>query len=112
MNCLRCGRDTKGEQNFCNTCLEKMKDYPVHPRTVIQLPRPRVEEKQPGKKRILSAEEHLEQMKKILRWMISGVVVLLVLIGILTALLVQSYQKEVVPKLPMGRNYSVTEQTE
>ena len=39
MYCLKCGRDTKSEQVFCNDCLAVMDAYPVKPDTAIHLPK-------------------------------------------------------------------------
>jgi len=116
MRCLRCGRESENLQEFCGTCLQSMELYPVNPDTLIQLPRHRTEEtgkKQSAKKRMLSTEEQLEQLKKLQRWLITGSVLLLVLLGLVTALLVKELQETDVPQRPMGRNYTVTaEQTD
>ena len=39
MNCMKCGRETRGEDVFCQDCLTEMKKYPVDPGTVVLLPR-------------------------------------------------------------------------
>ena len=39
MNCMKCGRETRGEDVFCHDCLTEMKKYPVEPGTVVLLPR-------------------------------------------------------------------------
>ncbi len=38
MNCIKCGRDVRGEQVFCDACQEDMEFYPVKPGTPVQLP--------------------------------------------------------------------------
>ena len=39
MNCMKCGRETRGEDVFCQDCLTEMEKYPVDPGTVVLLPR-------------------------------------------------------------------------
>ena len=39
MNCMKCGRETQGEDVFCQDCLVEMQRYPVEPGTVVLLPR-------------------------------------------------------------------------
>ena len=38
MNCLRCGRETRDDHVFCDSCLQSMKKYPVRPGTAVILP--------------------------------------------------------------------------
>ena len=60
MNCIKCGRDTLGENVFCQDCLIEMEKYPVQPGTVVLLPR-RKESTSPKKstKRHTPAPEEL-----------------------------------------------------
>lgn len=39
MNCMKCGRETSGEDVFCRECLTDMAKHPVDPSTVVLLPR-------------------------------------------------------------------------
>ena len=39
MNCIKCGRETSGEDVFCQECLTDMAKHPVDPSTVVLLPR-------------------------------------------------------------------------
>ena len=39
MDCIKCGRETRGEDIFCQDCLTEMAKYPVQPGTVVLLPR-------------------------------------------------------------------------
>jgi hypothetical protein len=36
---MKCGRETRGEDVFCQDCLIEMQKYPVQPGTVVLLPR-------------------------------------------------------------------------
>ena len=38
MQCLRCGRETEGEQVFCFLCESVMVKHPVKPNTVVTIP--------------------------------------------------------------------------
>ena len=38
MNCIKCGRELRGEQVFCRECQENMEHHPVKPGTPVQLP--------------------------------------------------------------------------
>jgi len=69
MNCMKCGRETAGEQAFCEECLEEMRRYPVKPGTVVLLPTRRevhVPKKQ-TKRRTLSPEEQIVILKQRVR---------------------------------------------
>ena len=39
MACIKCGRETRCENIFCDDCLAEMARYPVEPGTVVLLPR-------------------------------------------------------------------------
>lgn len=39
MNCMKCGRETSGENVFCQECLTDMAKHPVDLSTVVLLPR-------------------------------------------------------------------------
>ena len=39
MHCIKCGKETKGSDVFCQDCLLEMQKYPVQPGTVVLLPR-------------------------------------------------------------------------
>ena len=38
MSCIKCGKDTLGQDVFCKECLEVMADYPVKPGTPVLIP--------------------------------------------------------------------------
>ncbi len=66
MGCMKCGRETVNEQAFCPDCVAEMKNYPVRPGTVVQLPRRSAHnspKKQP-KKRTIPPEEQIKILKK------------------------------------------------
>lgn len=73
MNCIKCGRESKENQVFCDLCLEVMEKYPVKPGIAIQLPgkkeappkKVHVKRKQPP-----TPEEQILKLKKRLKRMI------------------------------------------
>ena len=80
MNCLKCGRDTKGEQIFCDLCLDKMDAYPVKSDAPIHLPTrssaPPATKKAAPRKRALSSEELIQQLITTNRRLIRVILVL------------------------------------
>ena len=65
MNCMKCGRETKDDQVFCQDCLRIMQRYPVQPGTVVFLPRRREPVlKKTVKRHVVSAEEQIKMLQK------------------------------------------------
>ena len=65
MNCMKCGRETRGEDVFCQDCLTEMEKYPVDPGTVVLLPRrkdPSV--KKAAKRHTPSPEETIDTLRR------------------------------------------------
>lgn len=84
MYCLRCGRDTGNEQVFCYDCLNKMDKQPVKPGTAVLLPRrtaATVQKKQ-NRRRSLSPEEQVVQLKVTVRTLLALLGTVLVAFGI------------------------------
>ena len=108
MNCMKCGRETDGEQVFCTECLLDMEKYPVKPGTVVQLPR-RVEpssgKKAHSHRRVnLSPEEQVKLLKKRVRLL---TFLLIVTLALAAALLYPALENLLDTEyfLP-GQNYS------
>lgn len=108
MYCMKCGRDIKEGQVFCNSCLEDMKKYPVKPGTAIQLPHKKeapskkvyVKRKQPP-----TAEEQLQKLRKRLKRMIILWLITLILLGAAIYPTVQFFM-DLSLELP-GQNYTI-----
>lgn len=67
MNCMKCGREVENEQVFCEDCLLDMEKYPVAPGTAVHLPLRREgsgTRKQLPRRRKVSLEEQVKQLKK------------------------------------------------
>ena len=115
MTCLKCGRKTDSSQVFCDSCLQAMDDCPVKPGTPVLLPSPKavaVAKKQSRRKRVLPPEEQVLHLRKALRRMYLCVAVLLVVLGMATALLVYEIRQQAAPVI--GQNYTIdtTRQTD
>lgn len=109
MNCMKCGRDIPAEQVFCDSCLEVMEKYPVHPHTAIHLPSKKTQaapKKTSARKRQIPPEEQVLVMKKRCRRLSFTVVVLvLLLIAAATAAFLQLTEDPA--SIPIGRNYTI-----
>lgn len=108
MLCLKCGKETRGEQVFCEDCLQAMQTNPVKPGTVVQLPvrkdKPPVR-KAARKPRVLPPEEQIPQLRKLIRRLAIAVGVLSLLLCIAAAAAVHSYFREDANK-NIGKNYT------
>ena len=105
MYCLKCGKDTKGSQVFCESCLQVMDQHPVKPGTAINLPRRQAQStvKKP-RKRALPLEEQLALLKRRNRrlalWLTLAFLLLALALGALAFLLLQpSAETSVVDQL-------------
>lgn len=108
MNCLKCGKETKENQVFCETCLASMEQYPVKPDAVIHLPHVYTQpeaKKQTVRRRALSPEEQLVQLKKLVRRLLWAVAALVVVLGLTVGMLL--YNIFSAPEAnAIGRNYT------
>ena len=96
MYCMKCGRDAKEGQVFCESCLQIMDQHPVKPDTVVYLPR-RNPASTPKKtrKRVIPPEEQVIALKKRSRKLTLWLVLSLLLLGIsLTVLTLQLLPEE------------------
>lgn len=59
MNCMKCGRETRGEDVFCQDCLTEMEKCPVDPAAVVLLPRRKEATVKKAPKRHTPAPEEL-----------------------------------------------------
>lgn len=79
MNCMKCGRETAGEDVFCQECLLQMEKYPVPPGVVVLLPRRKESSsmKKVTKRYTPSMEEQIAVLRKR-----NAVLILLLLLSI------------------------------
>ena len=91
MTCMKCGREIKDQQVFCDECLGIMDTYPVKPGTPILLPTPPAKNanaQRSSKKRQKQPEEQIRQLKSSLKTMTNLYVLTLLAFLFSTALLV------------------------
>ena len=105
MNCMRCGRDTPGEQCFCEACLLEMESYPVKPGTVVQLPPRRMDvpARKAPRRKVASLEEQVKILKRRLRTIsICLAICVLLLVLAVYCIFHHSARKD----FAIGQNYS------
>ena len=111
MNCIKCGRDLRGEQVFCRECQENMEHYPVKPGTAVQLPahtpRPDVKTKPIRIKKALPAEVRLHKQRVTIRLLILTLIAVL-LAFMATAVLSLHLLDQRDHQNRIGQNYTVT----
>ena len=105
MNCMKCGRETAGEQVFCTECLLEMEKHPVKPGTVVLLPRRRetIQVKKPSKRRSLSTEEQLRSLR---RWVKGLTIALCICITLILAMLYPTIHYLNHDHFEIGQNYN------
>mgnify|MGYP003300484812 CR=1 FL=1 len=106
MACLKCGRETEGQQVFCSDCHQTMNRYPVNPDTVVVLPkRPAIPEEQKAARKQKRPEEQEALLKRMIRWLLITIGVLTTLVCLLAGLLL--YNLTNTPTKPnIGQNYT------
>lgn len=107
MNCTKCGRETKENAVFCGKCLDVMKQYPIKPGTVIQLPQRKAAspKKAVSRRRLLSPEETVVRQRKTIKWLWVALACTLLLLCLSVALLFHLNQEQE-SAATIGQNYS------
>ena len=108
MNCMKCGRETVDDQVFCNLCLADMEKHPVKPGTLVHLPRRRDDtpvKKAHPRRKVLSPEEQVKNLKKQTRRLRIALLVSLLLLGVAGYFSVVHIMENDIGFLP-GQNYS------
>ena len=112
MSCLKCGRETDGEQMFCALCLEEMERYPVNPSTAVRIPRREPEEEpkkiQPKRKPAPSPSEQILRLKKKVGRLRMALAVMLLICGLLCFVVAQAVMELDFQRL-LGQNYTAVE---
>lgn len=108
MYCLKCGKDTKKEQVFCESCLKGMLPYPVKPDAVVNIPHrePAAVKKQTGRKRPQTPEEQVISLRKAVRRLRIAAILLFLLLALAVGLLVQA-KMSAAEKADLGTNYTI-----
>lgn len=108
MYCLKCGKDTTGEQVFCDSCLQAMEAYPVKPGTPVNLPNKKSNtdpKKTSHRKRPMTADEQIANLAKHLRRSRFLGLILAVLLLAASALLLYEVLNPDGPVI--GQNYTI-----
>lgn len=111
MNCLKCGKATDEGQVFCTQCQEKMAKQPVKPGAVIHLTQrevPLTDKKSAAKAREETPTDQLQQLRKLIRWLIATITLLSFLLCAAAGMLIQTFAKESVTPA-IGRNYTTSQ---
>ena len=104
MDCMKCGRETKNEQVFCQDCLRVMQRYPVQSGTVVFLPRRRDPVvKKTVKRHVVSSEEQIKMLRKqlMMLWL-----VLVVCIAAIMLMINPTLHYVLDEHVEIGQNYS------
>ncbi len=108
MSCLKCGKETAGNQVFCDNCLCVMELHPIKPDAKVSLPH-REEAVIPRKstrKRAQSPEEQLTSLHRLVRRLIVALALVSLLFCLCAAALAYTYLSS--KDLPVvGRNYTI-----
>ena len=108
MNCLKCGRETKDDRVFCDSCLETMAKQPVRPGTAVTLPR-RKDSSSPKKSKRHPAMAPQDQIRKLKKQRLGlWISVFLLSLALLGALAAGTYLYFCDAPKP-GQNYEVAE---
>ena len=110
MHCIKCGREIKEDQAFCEKCQEHMAQRPVKPDVVVQLPlrKDPVLKKHTPRKKVRTLEEQILRLKKRNRWL-TAVVCLLTTLSLILAALSFHFLRQLDVKKFLGQNYSTAE---
>ena len=107
MYCMKCGKEIKENQVFCDACLVIMGKYPVKPGVYIQLPqRPASTAGKPvSRKRILSPEEQLQRLRRRVKRLVLALVCCILALGLAVTMLAHTVSQQKA-NAAIGKNYS------
>ena len=110
MNCMKCGRETRDENVFCQDCLLDMEKYPVRPGTVVLLPRRRESSvvKKIQKRHVPTADEQIAFLR---RWVLILSVVLCICIAAIALMINPTMHYILDEHVEIGQNYSTVTPT-
>ena len=110
MHCMKCGREIRETQVFCDSCLAIMSGKPVKPDAVVQLPvRPAPQTKKSApRKRTPTAEEKLGRLRGVVKWMSLAMTCLVLALVVTVSLLLQG-EPVSQPEHGIGQNYNTVD---
>jgi hypothetical protein len=104
MHCIKCGKETKGSDVFCQDCLLIMQTQPVKPGTAVHIP-VRPASKKASRKKVLSPEEQVNKLRKQLRKLSWVFLALILALAVTTASTLYLLHRQGVLE-DLGKNYS------
>jgi len=112
--CMKCGRERKSGQVFCDACLAEMEKYPVKPGVVVLLPNRQNGAPKAAQRRkhpIVSPEEQILRLKQRVKRLTVSLILVIALVLAAGWFVVTQYLDHQEGKLLPGQNYS-SEQTQ
>ena len=109
MYCLKCGKERRENQVFCDSCLESMEQEPVDIRTPVVIPAQPPKQTLAHRRPVINQEEEIKRLHKFNQNLMLVLVLLLTLVIVLAVMVYEKEFWQVVDNL--GRNYSVIEST-
>jgi hypothetical protein len=84
MKCLKCGQEVPAGQDFCESCLADMERHPVKPGTPVIIPkRNKPLPSKRSHKRFQKPEDLIAAQRKLIGWLLTTIIILLLAIGAL-----------------------------
>lgn len=110
MYCMKCGKEIKENQVFCEACLVIMDKYPVKSGTHIQIPQRPISTagKPVSRKRILTPDEQLLRLRRSVKHLAVALVCTILALG-LTIILLAHTVMEYQESTSIGKNYNTVE---
>ena len=107
MYCMKCGKEIQENQVFCEACLVIMGKYPVKPGIHIQIPQRPVSTagKPVSRKRILSPDEKLQQLRRRVKRLALALVCCILALGLTVTMLVHTIAEQKA-SASIGKNYN------
>ena len=113
MYCMKCGKEIKENQVFCEACLTIMNKYPVKPGVYIQIPQRPVSTagKPVSRKRIFSQEEQLVRLRRRVKRLTLALVCCILALGLTVSFLVHTISEQK-SNAAIGKNYNTVAETD
>ncbi len=110
MYCMKCGKEIKENQVFCDACLVIMGKYPVKPGTYIQIPqRPSSPtNKAASRRKSIPPEEQVLRLRRRVKSLALSLVCCLLALGLTVSLLVHTVS-ESQKNAEIGKNYNTVD---
>lgn len=110
MYCMKCGKEIKENQVFCDACLVVMDKYPVKSGTHIQIPQRPISTagKPVSRRRILTPEEQFQRLRRSAKYLAIALVCSILVLCLTVTMLVRTiatYQENA----SIGKNYNTVE---